>query len=336
LKLHHFAMTVQALENARLSGSVAVDALVGEVGNWEGVEVQPEPRFGGPMFQLGRRQLGHLHDAGERGAFADIPLPRALRDELIAAGRAGPHSAMPDSGWLTVPVRTAADLTGAVEVFRLAYDRAQRKAARPATAAHETVIPGLLASPPEPLPFDRTLQIRSFLLKRSAGDIQVYNSPAARFEPSRQYLNHGHEAGFGAARGPLFVHEAERDAVAEHLHVRATFSRRHTLDDDFEAIPIPGHTPGATAYLWDAGEHRVLFTGDTIYLRHGEWRGALLDSSDRGSYVESLLSIQDLDFDVLVPWAATAGDPYHAVTSQADARRRIDAIIQRLWHGESG
>jgi hypothetical protein len=37
---------------------------------------------------------------------------------------------MPDSGWLTVPVRTAADLAGAVEVFRLAYERARAKAAR--------------------------------------------------------------------------------------------------------------------------------------------------------------------------------------------------------------
>jgi hypothetical protein len=123
-------MTVRELENARLSGSVAVDALVGEVANWEGVELATEPRFGGPMFQLGRRQLGHLHDAGERGAFADIPLPRALRDELIEAGRARPHSAMPDSGWLTVPVRTAADLAGAVEVFRLAYERALAVAER--------------------------------------------------------------------------------------------------------------------------------------------------------------------------------------------------------------
>jgi hypothetical protein len=123
-------MTVRELENARLSGSVAVDALVGEVANWEGVELATEPRFGGPMFQLGRRQLGHLHDAGARGAFADIPLPRALRDELIKAGRARPHSAMPDSGWLTVPVRTAADLAGAVEVFRLAYERALAVAER--------------------------------------------------------------------------------------------------------------------------------------------------------------------------------------------------------------
>ena len=122
------AMTVQALENARLDGGVAMDALAGEVGNWDGVEVMPEPRFGGPMFQLGRRQLGHLHDAGGHGAFADIPLPRALRDELIEAGRARPHSAMPDSGWLRVTVRTAADLPNAVEIFRLAYERAQRKA----------------------------------------------------------------------------------------------------------------------------------------------------------------------------------------------------------------
>ncbi|HEY7455062.1 MAG TPA: luciferase family protein [Thermoleophilaceae bacterium] len=125
-------MTAQTLETAMLDGTVAVDALVGEIGNWDGVEVSTEPRFGGPLFQLGRRQLGHLHDAGERGAFADIPLPRALRDELIGEGRARPHSAMPDSGWLTVPVRTAADLAGAVAVFRLAYDRARRKAARPA------------------------------------------------------------------------------------------------------------------------------------------------------------------------------------------------------------
>jgi hypothetical protein len=320
-------MTVQALENARLSGSVSVDALVGEVGNWEGVEVMPEPRFGGPMFQLGRRQLGHLHDAGERGAFADIPLPRTLRDELIAAGRARPHSAMPNSGWLTVPVRTAADLSGAVEVFRLAYERARRKAARPAATADEPVIPGLLSSAPTPLPFDKTLAVRAFLLQRSAGDILVYNA---------QYLGHRHEAGFGPAREPLFVHEAEQAAVAEHARVRATFSRRHVLDEDFEVIPTPGHTPGATAYLWDTGQHRVLFTSDTIYLRDGDWRAAVLDSSDREAYIQSLLLLRELEFDLLVPWAATAGEPFHAVTSQADTRRRIDAIIQRLWRGESG
>jgi hypothetical protein len=315
-------MSTRTLDDTKLDGGVAVDALVSEVGGWPGVEVAPEPRFGAPAFYVGRRQLGHLHDAGERGAFADIGLPRAVRDELIEAGRARPHSAVPNSGWLTVPVRTAADLGGAVEVFRLAYERATKRRGRDAS-----LIPGLVASPPVELPFERSLHARAFLLARPKGDIMVYNAPEATFEPSRQYLGHSHEAGFGAARGELFVHEADRDAVAEHMHVRATFSRRHTLDDDFEAIPIPGHTPGATAYLWNSGGHRVLFTGDTIYLRDGEWVAAVLGSSDRAAYVESLKLIRELDFDLLVPWVASAGDPFHAVTSGADARRRIDALI---------
>jgi len=130
------------------------------------------------------------------------------------------------------------------------------------------------------------------------------------------------------------VHEAEREAVAETHHVRGTFSRRHLLDEDFEVIPTPGHTSGATAYLWDSGEHRLLFTGDTIYLHEGEWVAAVLASSDRDLYIESLELIRELDFDLLVPWAATRGPTYHAVTDRADARRRIDLILQRLRRGE--
>jgi glyoxylase-like metal-dependent hydrolase (beta-lactamase superfamily II) len=132
---------------------------------------------------------------------------------------------------------------------------------------------------------------------------------------------------------PLFVHERERRSVETKAHVRATFSRRHTLDDDFEVIPTPGHTPGATAYLWDSTEHRFLFTGDTIFLHDGEWVAAVLDSSDRAAYLESLALIRELDFDVLVPWAASAGDLPYAVTSRADARRRIDAIVERVRAG---
>ena len=129
---------------------------------------------------------------------------------------------------------------------------------------------------------------------------------------------------------PLFVHEADRGGLPESVHVRGTFSRRHVLDEDFEVIPTPGHTPGATAYLWDSGEHRMLFTGDTIYLADGEWVASLLPSSDRSAYLESLELIRTLDFDVLVPWAATAGEPYYAVVDQAETRARIDGIIEQM------
>jgi glyoxylase-like metal-dependent hydrolase (beta-lactamase superfamily II) len=214
----------------------------------------------------------------------------------------------------------------------------------PRIAAAGSVLPGLHAIAPEPLPFAPSLRVRAFLLERPQGNVLIYDTPGLAAEAgaleelggvARQYLGHAHEAsmGTGLPGVPLFVHEADRAAVAEHRHVRASFSARHTFDDDLEVVPIPGHTPGATAYLWDGGGHRVLFTGDTVYLDDGEWVAAVLRSSDRQAYVESLALLRELDFDVLVPWAASDDGPYHAVTSNRAARRRLDAMIDRIWRG---
>ena len=209
----------------------------------------------------------------------------------------------------------------------------------------QTVIPRLYASAPESLPFAPSLDIRAFLLQRERGNLLVYSvgelgAEAQDIEElggvTRRYLNHRHEAGFASEQhiGPLFVHENERKSVASKLGVEGTFSDRHVIDDDFEIIPTPGHTSGATCFLWDNGEHRVLFTGDTIYLNEGEWIAAVLESSDRAAYIESLELMRELDFDVLVPWAATGGGPVHATTDRSDARRRIEAILQRIKAGE--
>ena len=94
-------------------------------------------------------------------------------------------------------------------------------------------------------------------------------------------------------------------------------------------------TKGSTAYLWNSGEHRCLFTADSVYLREGEWVAAVLEgSSDRQAYIESLARLREIDFDVLVPWAATRDQPFHARTDRADAKHRIDAIMDRLRRGE--
>jgi glyoxylase-like metal-dependent hydrolase (beta-lactamase superfamily II) len=203
-----------------------------------------------------------------------------------------------------------------------------------APAMTTTTLPTQLeASPPAALPFSSELLARAYTLRRPTGDILIYSaSGAGGRDVSRQYLTHSHEAAFGAdtfARD-LFVHAGDAEEVARRTHVRATFSRRHTFEGDFEVIPIPGHTPGSTAYLWDDGEHRYLFTGDTIYLRDGEWVAALLESSDRAAYLQSLALLRELDFDVLVPWVASAGDAAAALTDRADAQRRIDAIIEQM------
>ncbi len=212
----------------------------------------------------------------------------------------------------------------------------------------DTVIPGLYASEPAALPFDRSLAIRAFLLQRSAGNLLVYRADTLESDAgaiselggvARQYLNHRHEASFSSDwvaarfRAPLVVHEAEARDVSNRSPVDETFSERHRLGDDFEIIPTPGHTPGATAFLWDSGQHRALFTGDTIYLRGGEWVAAVLGFSDRERYIESLELVRGLDFDVLVPWAATAGEPYHAVLDRKEAEKRLDAVLERVRAG---
>jgi hypothetical protein len=92
--------------------------IASEVGSWPGVASGPH-RFGGVEFRLGRRELGHIH--GDR--FADLPFPRRVRDELIAAGRARPHHVLPESGWVTAPIdpERPDDVTG---LFRMNYERA--------------------------------------------------------------------------------------------------------------------------------------------------------------------------------------------------------------------
>ena len=96
----------------------ARDVVRAAVVAWEGVS-SGEHRFGGIEFRVRRRELGHLHPT-----FADLPFPRRIRDELVASGRARPHHILPDSGWVTVPMRTPSEVTNVIELFRLAYERA--------------------------------------------------------------------------------------------------------------------------------------------------------------------------------------------------------------------
>ena len=204
----------------------------------------------------------------------------------------------------------------------------------------DTAFAELQASPPTALSFAPGVEIRSFLLRRDAGDLLVYGSPEvpAGAAPVRHYLGHEHETMFlGTDRiAPRVIHAADHDVAARRAPVDETFSTAGVVHGDFELVPIPGHTPGSAAYLWDSGAHRFLFTADSVMLDHGEWVGGLLASSDRDAYLESLARLRELDFDVLVPWAATAGEPFVVATDRADATRRLTKIIDRIRAGAKG
>lgn len=95
-----------------------VDTIRYELLSWPDVEAVPH-RFGGVEFQVHHREIGHLH--GDR--LADLPFPRRIRDELVAANRARPHHVLPDSGWVSFFVRGEQDVPEVIALFRLNYER---------------------------------------------------------------------------------------------------------------------------------------------------------------------------------------------------------------------
>ena len=110
-----------------------------EVLGWPEVEEAPH-RFGGMEFRLGRRELGHLH--GDH--LADLPFPVRVREELVRDGRAIPHHVLPESGWVSYPIRDEADIPGAIALFRLAYDRAVAAAVQRRPRSDEAAGPEVL------------------------------------------------------------------------------------------------------------------------------------------------------------------------------------------------
>ncbi len=97
----------------------SVGAKIGrEVSGWPGVEARPH-RFGGVEFRVRGHEIGHLH--GSR--LADLPFPVRTRKELVAEEKALPHHVLPETGWVSYPIRGEEDVEGALELFRLNYDR---------------------------------------------------------------------------------------------------------------------------------------------------------------------------------------------------------------------
>lgn len=100
------------------------ERIVRTVTAWPGVATAPGD-YGETDFLVDGRTIGHVHG----GYQADIPFPRRVRDELVAAGRTGPHHVHPDSGWTTLYIRSDADADEAIALLRINYDRVTQRAA---------------------------------------------------------------------------------------------------------------------------------------------------------------------------------------------------------------
>lgn len=90
--------------------------------SWEGVTLHPH-RFGGVEFQRNGKEIGHLHG----DSLFDLLLPKAERDRRVEAGKASPHHIFPDSGWVSVYLKSGEDVANAIEIARFNYERMRRK-----------------------------------------------------------------------------------------------------------------------------------------------------------------------------------------------------------------
>jgi hypothetical protein len=115
------------------------EAIERELLSWPDVAAG-EHRFGGREFRVGKLEIGHLHGS----AVADLPFPRALRDELVARGEVSPHHHLPDSGWVSFYFLSEADIPGALALFRRNYERlhaiAQRRTVGTRDGAHAPIL----------------------------------------------------------------------------------------------------------------------------------------------------------------------------------------------------
>jgi hypothetical protein len=97
----------------------ASEQITEEVTSWPGIRAGPGRR-GEFAFNLGRREIGHLH--GDHAAH--FGFPKEVGAGLRAQGRVGPHPVRPDfPGWAARKIETEADVRDVIELLRLNYDR---------------------------------------------------------------------------------------------------------------------------------------------------------------------------------------------------------------------
>jgi hypothetical protein len=115
----------------------AQDVITAAVSQWPGMSVAPH-RFGGVEYLYNaRREIGHIH--GDR--LVDIPFPRRVRDEVIAAGPAEPHHLLADSGWVSLYLRDPAAVEDAIALLRRSYELAISQRGRSAAAGEASTEP---------------------------------------------------------------------------------------------------------------------------------------------------------------------------------------------------
>lgn len=84
---------------------------------WKEITSQ-QHRFGGIEFNLGKREIGHVHG----NYLVDIPFTKKVRDEILSEGLANHHHILPKSGWVSKYLNELDDVDIAIQLLRRSYE----------------------------------------------------------------------------------------------------------------------------------------------------------------------------------------------------------------------
>lgn len=179
----------------------------------------------------------------------------------------------------------------------------------------------------------------SFLIRRAQGNAMVNSPRWTRFvvdqierwgELTDVFLSHEDDVGdaeryakrFGAR---IWIHAADR-AAAPFADQILSGGDPVTVGDSVVAIPVPGHSRGSVAYLYDG---RCLFTGDSL-----AWSFERQDLSAFREYcwswqtqIRSLQRLLDYDFE----WVF-AGHGGSYCLPAGDMKARLARLVHRMEH----
>ena len=187
---------------------------------------------------------------------------------------------------------------------------------------------------------ERSFGGSSYLIRRSEGNVLVDSPRAAgpllkRIEGlggvKRMLLTHRDDIAdhakfrkhFGCER---LIHRLEVSSRIADIEVQLDLDNPSWIDEEFLAIPVPGHTRGSVAYLY---QQRFLFTGDHLWWSpnvkalHASRRVCWYDWKQQIRSMERLL---EFDFEWVLPGH---GRRYQA-PSAAAMRREIEQAVVRM------
>ena len=194
------------------------------------------------------------------------------------------------------------------------------------------------------------MSMRTYLLKTPEANIIIYYSDdkdeveqiKELAKINYQFISHHHE--FAPAlfqnlqdfQSTLCVHEKAFNYLKRPVEDIVSFKQRIEHFSGIRILYTPGHTDNNICLYYKSPNGKdYLFTGDTIYLDHGDWN-ILVIRHEGGSYTalkESLLQLRKLNVDVIMPSVGVGAEGNKAVeVDEKQWHSIIDNLLKKISH----